>query len=164
MSDPQIDVEVDSGIDQIAISYDTALTQLTLENVDLVNQIALDVQSDIDSIDVNVDLGVDQITVENVDAPVQVIEVSTIFSAVSSVNGLTGDVVMTYIETLSYTSPVNGIYSYTITHNLGYENVIPVVYNIDNETVIVEHDAIDSNTIVIKSMSNMNNFKVVVQR
>ena len=164
MSDPQIDIEVDSGIDQIAISYDTALTQLTLDSVDTVGQITLDVQSDVDSINVNVDSGVDQITVENVDDPVQVIEISTIFSAVSSVNGLSGDVVLSYEETLTYVSPASGIYSYTVTHNLGYENVIPMVYNIDNETVVVEHDAIDSNTIVIKSMSNMNNFKVVVQR
>lgn len=164
MSDPQIDVEIDSGIDQIAISYDVGITELSLDNVDLVNQITLDVQSDIDSINVNVSSDVDQITIENVDEAVQVIEVSTIFSAVSSVNGLSGDVVLTYEETLSYVSPVSGIYSYTITHNLGYENVIPIVYNIDNETVIVEHDAIDLNTIIIKSMSNMNNFKVVVQR
>lgn len=164
MSDPQIDVEVDSGIDQISISYDTGPTQLSIDNIDSVDQIVVDIQSEVDSINVTVDSGVEQITVENIDEPIQVIEVSTIFSAVSSVNVLSGDVVLTYQETLSYVSPSGGIYEYTISHNLGYENVVPVVYNTNNETVIVEHDAVDVNTIIIKSMSNMNNFKVVVQR
>lgn len=164
MSDPQIDVEVDSGIDQISISYDVGITELSLDSVDTVNQIVIDLQSEIDSINVTVDSGVDQISVESVDEPIQVIEVSTIFSAVSSVNILSGDVVLTYEETLSYVSPSGGVYEYTISHNLGYENVVPVVYNTNNETVIVEHDAIDVNTMIIKSMSNMNNFKVVVQR
>lgn len=122
MSDPEIDIEISTGIDQIAISSDDSLGNI------------------------------------------QVIEVNTQFSAVTSVNSLVGDVNLTYLETLSYLSPVNGVYTYTVTHNLEYDNPIVMVYNTDNEAVIVEHDAIDLNTVEIISLSNMNNFKVVIQR
>jgi len=164
MSDPQIDVEVDSGIDQIAINYDSPIDIISIDSVDGIDQITLDLQSEIDSIDVNFSQDIDIITVEEAVPNIQVIEIGTVFSAVGSVNSLSGDVVLTYIVTLTYVSPVSGVYTYTVTHNLGYENPIVMVYNTDNETVIVEHDAIDSNTIEIRSQSNMNNFKVVVQR
>lgn len=187
MSDP-IDVEVDSGIDQITIDYDSDINQIivttdpnsgvgeisigydgAVDEIQVtpsqnIQQILVDIGSDVDQIDVTVNNEVDQINIEDVASAIQVVEVSTIFSSVSSVNSLTGDVVLSYIETLSYVSPVGGIYTYTISHNLGYENPLVMVYNTDNETVEAEHDAINVNTIAIKSLSNMNNFKVVVQR
>jgi hypothetical protein len=164
MSDPQIDVEVDSGIDQIAINYDSPIDIISIDSVDGIDNIVLDIPSDISSIDVNFSQDVDIIVLEEAVPNIQVIEIGTVFSAVSTVNGLSDNVVLTYITTLSYVSPSSGVYVYTVTHNLGYENPIIMVYNTDNETVIVEHDAIDANTIEIRSLSNMNNFKVVVQR
>jgi len=131
VSDPQIDVEVFTGIDQISVDMSDPVTQIELSDIS---------------------------------TNIQVVEISTSFSAVESVNQLSGDITLTYVEVLTYVSPSGGIYTYTINHNLNYETPIVMVYNTDNESVIVDHDVIDTNTIEVRSLSNMNNFRVVVQR
>lgn len=126
--------------------------------------IEVEVDSGIDQITLDIASYQDAITLEQIIPDIQVIEITTGISGVSAVNGLTGNARLTYETTLSYISPVNGIYEYPIAHELGYENIVLVVYNTDNEAVMVEYDCIDANNVTVKSLSNMNNFKVVVQR
>jgi|LakMenEpi03Aug12_release.lakeMendotaPanAssembly.Ray.scaffolds.fasta_scaffold624650_2 hypothetical protein len=164
MSDPQIDVEVLTGVDQISIDYTSPIDNVDISTELNLSSLVVDIDNSVDQIYVTLNDEVSQIEVEDSSSNIQVIEIGTVFSAVGSVNGLSGDVVLTYVQSLTYVSPVGGVYTYTINHNLGYESPIIMVYNTDNESVMVDQDIIDNNTVEIRSLSNMNNFKVVVQR
>lgn len=125
---------------------------------------------------VNVQTGVQAITVEYSNAPtnitiqetsrqVELIELESGFNnLVYSVNDLQGAVALTYSASLGSVSPVSGVYTYTASHNLNYAYPIASVYNTSSQLVYPEIELVNSNVIRIKSLVDLNSYRVVVQR
>lgn len=83
---------------------------------------------------------------------------------VVSVNGLFGNVRLTASATLDSTSPSAGIYSYRVTHDLGYNHVLTSLYDTNDNLVFGEVKVLDSASVTIKSLIDLTNYKVVIQR
>lgn len=121
--------------------------------------------SDIDNITINYSNSIDAIDVEYTN------EIDTIIlslgadaQSVFSVNGLTGNITLTASATLPSVSASLGIYSYTINHNLQYSTPIISLYNLNNSLVISDLEVLNANSVKIKSVIDLNGYKVVVQR
>jgi len=125
---------------------------------------------------VNVATGVQAVTVDFSDTPtnitieettrqLELIELESGFNnLVYSVNDLQNAVVLTYTSSIGTVSPVSGVYTYTINHNLGYSYPMVIVYNDSNQLIEPEIVLVNSNSIQIKSLIDLNNYRVVVQR
>ena len=121
--------------------------------------------SDIDNITINYSNSIDAIDVEYTN------EIDTIIlslgadaQSVFSVNGLTGNITLTASATLPSVSASLGIYSYTINHNLQYSTPIISLYNLNNILVISDLEVLNANSVKIKSVIDLNGYKVVVQK
>lgn len=117
----------------------------------------------VDTIVLDYDTGITSIMVTEVIPQIQVIEVDTTPVEVTSVNGLNGAVKLTHVETLTYSAPVSGIYSYSISHGLNHLSPMVVVYNDDNEEIIVDVSVTSVNVVTVSSRWEMTGFKVVIQ-
>ena len=84
--------------------------------------------------------------------------------SVFSVNGLAGNVNLTDTQTLSSISSSAGLYSYTVNHNLGYNPPIVSLYDTNNKLVFSDVEVLNSNSVRIKSVIDLNGYKVVIQR
>lgn len=121
--------------------------------------------SEIDNINIEYDNQIDSIDIEYVN------EVQSIFltlgedvQSVFSVNNLTGNISLTYSEILGPVSPTSGVFSYQINHNLNYLNPIVSVYNSIGRMFIVDVGIFDNNSVIISSLVDLSNYRVVVQR
>ena len=124
---------------------------------------------------VNVANGVQAITVDFSDTPtnitiqettrqLELIEIESGFNnLVYSVNDLQNAVVLTYSASLESVSPSSGVYTYTASHNLAYSYPMVMVYNTSNELVLPQIDILSSNVVRIKSLTDLNSYRVVVQ-
>ena len=83
---------------------------------------------------------------------------------VVSVNGLFGNVRLTASATLESTSPSAGIYSYLVTHDLGYNYVLTSLYDTNSNLVFGEVKILDSASVTINSLIDLTDYKVVIQR
>lgn len=124
---------------------------------------------------VNVETGVQAITVNYADSPtnitieetvrdIEVIQIDNGFNLVYSVNGLQGLVDLTYSASLGSVTPTSGVYTYTASHNLNYAYPIVSVYNTSNELVAPQIELVNGNVVRIKSLVDLNSYRVVVQR
>lgn len=126
--------------------------------------VTVQVVDGIDTISLNYENLVTSMTVTEVMPQIQVIQVDADADAIESVNDLIGVVKLTYKQSLTYVGQSNGIYTYSVTHNLDYDAPMVMVYNDENDVVVTEIEVVDNNTVNIVSTSNLNGFKVVVQR
>lgn len=126
--------------------------------------VTVQVVDSVDTIALNYDNQVTALTVTEIIPQIQVIQVDANADLIESVNDMIGVVRLTYKESLSYVGQVNGIYTYTVQHNLDYDAPMVMVYNDENDIVITEIEVVDNNSIRLISTSNMSGFKVVVQR
>jgi hypothetical protein len=165
MSTIDVTVQVLDGVDTISVNnVDTVSSIIVSEASPSVNNITVTAVDDIDQISVNYDSAIDNITVTEVIPQIQVIQVDAgDQNLVYSVNDRIGSVKLTYTQTLTYVSPSSGVYTYQIPHNLGNETPVAMVYNNENDIVVTEIEVVDTNTINVVSMSNLNGFRVVVQ-
>jgi hypothetical protein len=121
--------------------------------------------SDIDNITINYINSIDAIDVEYTnEIDTIVLSLGADAQSVFSVNGLTGNITLTAIATLPSVSASLGIYSYTINHNL--QNSMPIIslYNLNNSLVISDLEVLNANSVKIKSVIDLNGYKVVVQK
>jgi len=107
---------------------------------------------------------IDHIVLEQVIPDIKNIDIYTDVPSVYSVNMLTGNVILTYYETLGTVSPSFGVYSYSINHNLNFSLPIVAIYNTSNQQVYGDVDIINNNEVEINSLIDLNGYKVVVQR
>jgi hypothetical protein len=121
--------------------------------------------SDIDNITINYSNSIDAIDVEYTnEIDTIVLSLGADAQSVFSVNGLTGNITLTASATLPSVSASLGIYSYTINHNLQYDTPIISLYNLNNSLVISDLEVLNANSVKIKSVIDLNGYKVVVQR
>ena len=121
--------------------------------------------SDIDNITINYSNSIDAIDIEYTnEIDTIVLSLGADAQSVFSVNGLTGNVVLTASATLPSVSASLGIYSYTINHNLQHSTPIISLYNLNNNLVISDLELLNANSVKIKSVIDLNGYKVVVQR
>lgn len=83
---------------------------------------------------------------------------------VVSVNGLFGNVRLTASATLGPVTPSAGIYSYPVTHDLRYTQVLTSLYDTNNNLVFGEVRILDSASVTINSLVDLTDYKVVIQR
>lgn len=121
--------------------------------------------NEIDNIIIQYDNAIEAINVEYVNEIDNIIlTLGADTQSVFSVNNLTGNVILTASVTLSLISPVSGIYSYTFNHNLGTSIPNVSIYNLENKLVIADIEVIDSNSVTINSVIDLEGYKVVVQK
>ena len=126
---------------------------ITVQLIDPIQQISVDVLNT-----------VQEVVIDRVSDEIRTIDLGAGFqNLVTSVNSRVGAVVLSYSTTLSSASPVSGVYSYTINHNLNSSNILAMVYNDSNQLVMTEISIINSNSISISSLVDLSNYKVVVQ-
>lgn len=121
--------------------------------------------NEIDNIVINYDNTIDAIDIEYTnEIDTIVLSLGADAQSVFSVNGLTGNITLTASATLPSVSASLGIYSYTINHNL--ENSTPIIslYNLNNSLVISDLEVLNANNVKIKSVIDLNGYKVVVQK
>ena len=166
MSTIDVTVQVVDGVDQISVSYEDSISSMIVSEIsNEIDTIQVSNFDLVDSISIDYNNLVSSITVTEVIPQIQVIQIdSGNDNLVHSVNDLIGAVTLTYKETLSYVSQSGGYYTYNVEHNLGYDVPMVMVYNDTNDLVEVDVDIIDENNVSVISTSNLNNFKVVVQR
>lgn len=125
--------------------------------------VVVEMADTIDSIAIEYINSVDTIVVSAPELPFSAIDIQRCFAPLLSVNGYTGDPYFTASTTLGVVSPVSGVYSYNFTHGLHYANPVVMLYNSNNETVSGMVTASGSETVNIKSLIDLNGYKVVVQ-
>lgn len=130
-----------------------------------VDSLSLNLPIDVNNISINYENTIDSIDVEYVNEITDIVlalgsGVQTVFS----VNNLTGDINLTASALLPSISASAGIYTYTVNHNLGYLLPLVGVYNINNELVFSDIEALNTNSVKIKSVIDLNGYKVVIQR
>jgi hypothetical protein len=127
--------------------------------------VTVQVIDDIDTISINVIDAIQSISVSEAAPQITSIEMETgINSLVYAVNGLQGNVVLTYRENLGSVSSSAGVYSYQILHGLNSSSPIIAVYNVSNEQVFCDVETNGSNSIYLRSLVDMNGYRVVIQR
>lgn len=127
--------------------------------------VTVQVVDTIDSIAINYDNQITSIALTEVIPQIQLIQTDIGGQPnIITVNGLVGVVTLTHTATLTYVAPSSGVYTYTVTHNLGHSTPVVVVYNGQNEEIVADVTIVDQNTVTIKSASDMTGFKVVIQR
>jgi len=162
-----VTVEVRSTVDTIAIDYPSVINFISVNEVSIdPDTIVVSQVSAVDTIAINYSSAVTSIVLEEVSPQVQLIEImpGAGLSPVNYVNNLIGNVVLTYTAVLTYVNQSNGIYTYPISHNLHYDYPIVMVYNSSNELVDVSILTVDEDNLSLQSTSNMNGYRVVVQR
>jgi len=127
--------------------------------------VTVTVSNSVDTISVEYSNAPTVITVEETARQIEVIQLESGFNnLVYSVNDLQGVVSLTYSASLGSVSPVSGVYTYTASHNLNYAYPMVSVYNSSDELVFPEIVIINSNTVRIVSLADLNSYRVVVQR
>ena len=127
--------------------------------------VTVTVSNSVDTISVEYSNAPTVITVEETARQIEVIQLESGFNnLVYSVNDIQGVVSLTYSASLGSVSPVSGVYTYTASHNLNYAYPMVSVYNSNNELVSPEIVIINSNTVRIESLVDLNSYRVVVQR
>jgi hypothetical protein len=162
-----VTVEVTNTVDTITIDYASAINFISVNEVSIdPDTIVISQVSPVDTIAINYSNAVTSIVLEEVSPQVQLIEImpGAGLSPVNYVNNLIGNVVLTYTAVLTYVNQSNGIYTYPINHNLHYDYPIVMVYNSSNELVDVSILTVDEDNLNLQSTSNMNGYRVVVQR
>ena len=130
-----------------------------------VDSLSLNLPVDISNISINYENAIDSIDVEYVNEITDIVlALGADVQSVFSVNNLTGNVVLTASATLPSISASLGLYSYTVNHNLEYVNPIISVYDTSNKIVIADIESINSNSVKIKAVVDLNGYKVVIQR
>ena len=121
--------------------------------------------NEIDNIIINYDNSIDAIDVEYTnEIDTIVLSLGADAQSVFSINGLTGNITLTASATLPSVSASLGIYSYTINHNLEHSTPIIFLYNLNNSVVISDLEVLNANSVKIKSVIDLNGYKVVIQR
>ena len=127
--------------------------------------VTVTVSNSVDTIAVQYSNSPSVITIQETTRDIEVIELESGFNnLVYSVNDLQGVVSLTYSASLGTVTPDTGVYTYTASHNLSYSYPMVMVYNTNNELVLPQIDIINSNVVRIKSLIDLNSYRVVVQR
>lgn len=127
--------------------------------------VTVTVSNSVDTIAVEYSNSPSVITIQETTRDIEVIELESGFNnLVYSVNDLQGVVALTYSASLGSVTPVSGVYTYTASHNLNYAYPITSVYNTSSELVFPEIELVNSNVVLIKSLVDLNSYRVVVQR
>jgi hypothetical protein len=129
------------------------IIDIEIEYIDPVTNISID----------EINSQVDHIVIEEVTPGITNIDVFEDVSLIFSVNGYTGNVILTYSETLPELSASVGVFTYQVNHNLNSLNTIVSVYDTDNKQVYADVGIINSNLINVNSLINLTGYKVVVQ-
>lgn len=129
------------------------IIDIEIEYIDPVTNISID----------EINSQVDHIVIEEVTPGITNIDVFEDVSLIFSVNGYTGNVILTYSETLPELSASVGVFTYQVNHNLNSLNTIVSVYDADNKQVYADVGIINSNLINVNSLINLTGYKVVVQ-
>ena len=129
------------------------IVDIEIEYIDPVTNISID--------EINADI--DHILIEEVTPGITNIDVFKDVSLIFSVNGYTGNVILTYSEVLSSIVSSSGVYNYSITHNLNSLTPIIAVYDTSSKQVYANIDIINSNLINVDSLLDLTGYKVVVQ-
>ena len=162
-----VTVQVTSTVDTITLDYGSVVNFISVNEVSInPNMITISQISDVDTIAIDYSNAITSIVLEEVSPAVRSIEImpGAGLSPVNYVNNLIGNVVLTYTALLTYVNQSGGIYTYPINHNLNYEYPIVMVYNSSNELVDVSILTLDEDNLNLQSTSNMNGYRVVVQR
>jgi 2-phospho-L-lactate transferase/gluconeogenesis factor (CofD/UPF0052 family) len=162
-----VTVEVASTVDTITLDYASVVNFISVNQVSIdPDTIAISQISDVDTIVIDYSNAITSIVLEEVSPAVRSIEImpGAGLSPVNYVNNLIGNVVLTYTALLTYVNQSNGVYTYPINHNLHYDYPIVMVYNSSNELVDVSILTVDEDNLNLQSTSNMNGYRVVVQR
>ena len=162
-----VTVEVTNTVDTITLDYASVVNFISVNQVSIdPDTIAISQISDVDTIAIDYSNAITSIVLEEVSPTVRSIEImpGAGLSPVNYVNNLIGNVVLTYTALLTYVNQSNGVYTYPISHNLHYEYPIVMVYNSSNELVDVSILTVDEDNLNLQSTSNMNGYRVVVQR
>lgn len=83
---------------------------------------------------------------------------------VVSVNGMFGNINLTASATLGSVSPVSGIYTYIVNHNIGYDYVLTDIYDTSNNLVFGDVQVLNSASVTISSAVDLAGYKVIIQR
>jgi hypothetical protein len=162
-----VTVEVTNTVDTITLDYASVVNFISVNQISIdPDTIAISQISDVDTIAIDYSNAITSIVLEEVSPAVRSIEImpGAGLSPVNYVNNLIGNVVLTYTALLTYVNQSNGVYTYPISHNLHYEYPIVMVYNSSNELVDVSILTVDEDNLNLQSTSNMNGYRVVVQR
>jgi hypothetical protein len=162
-----VTVQVASTVDTITLDYASVVNFISVNQVSIdPDTITISQISDVDTIAIDYSNAITSIVLEEVSPAVRSIEImpGAGLSPVNYVNNLIGNVVLTYTALLTYVNQSDGVYTYPISHNLHYEYPIVMVYNSSNELVDVSILTVDEDNLNLQSTSNMNGYRVVVQR
>jgi len=162
-----VTVQVASTVDTITLDYASVVNFISVNQISIdPDTIAISQISDVDTIVIDYSNAITSIVLEEVSPAVRSIEImpGAGLSPVNYVNNLIGNVVLTYTALLTYVNQSNGVYTYPINHNLHYDYPIVMVYNSSNELVDVSILTVDEDNLNLQSTSNMNGYRVVVQR
>lgn len=129
------------------------IIDIEIEYVDPITNISID----------EINSQVDHIIIEEVSSPITNIDVYEDVSLIFSVNGYTGNVILTYSQVLSSVSASSGVYNYPVSHDLNSLNAMVSIYDTENKQVYANVDIISSNLINVDSLIDLSGYKVVVQ-
>lgn len=117
--------------------------RITLEYINSIDSIEIDYSQEI----TNIELSIGQ-------------NVQTVYS----VNNLYGDILLSASTTLNSASVVLGEYNYIFTHNLSTSLPIISIYNSFGQNIITDIEIINQDSVKIKSLIDLNTYKVIVQK
>jgi len=127
--------------------------------------IVIDYDNSISDISISYDDQITNISVNEAAPNVTSLSLETgITSLVYAVDGLQGNVVLSNRSVLGTVSPSSGVYSYLVNHSLNVSSPVIAVYNTSNQQIFCDVELVDSNSLYLKSLIDMQNYKVVVQR
>lgn len=130
-----------------------------------IDAISLNVPTDIENISINYENVINDINIEYVNEITDIVlSLGADTQSVFAVNNLTGYINLTASATLPSISASLGEYNYFINHNLNYLHPITSIYNLNNQLVIADVECINGNSVKIKSMIDLDGYKVVIQR
>lgn len=134
-----------ASVDNITINFSDDIDNISISYLDSVENISLDYLTDIDNISLS--LGD-----------------SFAMAGVSTVNGESGDVVLSASAELVLTTTSAGYYDHFFVHNLGNENVIVSVFDPQKRLVFSEIINEGADYVNIRASINLTGYKAVAQK
>lgn len=133
-----------ASVDNITLTITDEIDNIGISYFDLVDNINIEYLSEVD----NVKLSIGEVLI----------------AGVSTVNGSSGDIVLTASAQLSLTTTSAGYYDHTFVHNLNDENVMVSIFSPTNSLVFSDVINEGSNYVNIRSAIDLTGYKAVAQR
>lgn len=142
-----------SDIDGIEITKYNSIDSVSLNIPDLITDISISYDNRISAIDIDYTNEITDI----------VLSLGNDIQSVYSVNNLTGYITLSASSTLPVVTASQGIYSYQFNHNLNSYIPSITLFNTNNQIVFADIEVLNSNSVTIKALVDLFEYKVVAQ-